>query len=100
MHSTGSFIEDRRTFSEVNWGHRTVVYAKLANDMNTVQWNSFYKGLAYTDQFHEKLKEFGRPAEHWTDDPNEYFVVGSDPVDGEAVVEDKERDEEPGEGSS
>jgi len=27
----------------------------------------------------DKLKEFSKPAEQWTDDPDEYIIVGSDP---------------------
>ena len=29
------------------------------------------------------LKEFSKPAEPWTDNPDEYFIVGSDPLEEE-----------------
>ena len=89
MHSTGSFIDDRRPFSEKNWGHRTVIYAKLAKDMNTLQWNSFYAGLGYAGEIQQKMKECSRPVEHWTDNPDEYFIVGSDPVEEEGEEEEE-----------
>ena len=83
MHSTGYFVEDKLPFSEKFWGHRTAVYIKLATQLSPSQWNSFYGGLKYTEGVQEKLKEFSRPVEHWTDDPEEYFVVGSDPAEAE-----------------
>lgn len=79
MHSTGHFVEDKRAFSEKLWGHRTAIYIKLAKQLSNSQWNSFYAGMAYTEGIHEKFKEFRQPVEHWTDDPDEYFIVGSDP---------------------
>ena len=81
MHLTGTFIMDGRPFSDNNWGHRTAVYAKLARDMTDSQWNKFYAGLGYTEAIKEKLKECSKPVQHWTDNPDEYFIVGSDPVE-------------------
>ena len=43
----------------------------------------------------EKLKEFSRPVEHWTDNPDEYFIVGSDPAEeevGSDLVEEEGSD--------
>jgi len=83
MHSTGYFIEDKRPFSEKFWGHRTAVYVRLGKQLSASQWDSFYAALGYTEGVQEKLKEFSRPVEHWTDDPEEYFIVGSDPAEAE-----------------
>ena len=94
MHSTGTFILDGRAFSEVNWGHRTPVYAKLAGDMTDSQWERFYAGLGYTEAINEKLKECSRPVQHWTDDPNEYFIVGSEPAEGDEDGQEDEQDKQ------
>jgi len=83
MHSTGFYIKDERAFSEKFWGHRTAIYVKLAKEISDSRWDSFYAALAYTEGVHEKMSEFSRPVEHWTDNPDEYFIVGSDPVDAE-----------------
>ena len=79
MHSTGYFIEDKQPFSEKFWGHRTAIYIKLAKELTASQWNSFYAGLEYSGNIHEKMDEFSKPVEHWTDNPDEYFLVESDP---------------------
>ena len=81
MHSQGFFIKDRRSFSEKNWGHRTVIYLKLANDMTATQWARFYSMLRVHEDIQDKLEESGEPAEKWTDDPNKYFIAGSDPAE-------------------
>ncbi|KAF9641975.1 hypothetical protein BDM02DRAFT_3133425 [Thelephora ganbajun] len=80
MHSTSWFIEDKCPFSEKFWGHQTAIYVKLMKELSTSQWNTFYTGLGYTEGVHEKLNEFSRPVKRWTDDPDEYFIVGSDPA--------------------
>ena len=83
MHSTGIYIEDRKPFSKNGWMHRTSIYLKLINSLTEAQWTSIYGSLSLVEDVHEKLKEFSRPVERWTDDPNEYTVVGSDsPEDG------------------
>ena len=82
MHSTGYFVKDKRPFSEKFWGHRTAIYLKLVTGLPDSRWDSFYAALAYTEDIHEKLSEF-RPVEHWTDNPDEYFIMGSDPVEAE-----------------
>ena len=81
MYSTGHFIQDKRPFSEKYWGHRTKIYVKLAKQLLPAQWKAIYGGLDYSAGYQESLREFSRPVEHWTDDPEEYFIVGSDPVD-------------------
>ena len=83
MHTLGCFIKSHRPFSEKGWGHRTAVYLKLAKDMTTAQWTGFYDALRVHEDIQDKLKEFSKPAEQWTDDPNEYFIVGSDPAEEE-----------------
>ena len=83
MHSTGYYIKDERPFSEKFWGHRMVIYIKLAKELSDSRWDGIYAGLAYTEEIHKKLRECSKPVEQWTDDPNEYFIVGSDPVDAE-----------------
>ena len=83
MHSTGFYIKDERAFSEKFWGHRTAIYVKLAKEISDSRWESFYMALAHTEEVHEKMSEFSKPVEHWTDNPDEYYIVGSDPVDAE-----------------
>ena len=73
----------KHPFSEKFWGHRTVVYVKLAKELSDSQWDSFYAGLELAEGVEGKRKEFSRPVEHWTDDPEEYFIVGSDPAEAE-----------------
>jgi len=79
MHSTGYFIEDSRPFSEKVWGCRTAIYLKLAHEMTATQWGKFYDMLRVHEDIQEKLKDYNKPAEHWTDDPEEYFIIESDP---------------------
>ena len=83
MHSTGYYIKDERPFSEKFWGHRTAIYIKLAKELSDSRWDGFYAALAYTEGFHEKQSEFSKPVQRWTDDPDEYFIAGSDPADAE-----------------
>lgn len=93
MHSTGTFIRDQRAFSENNWGHRTAVYAKLAGDMTPSQWDSFYAGLGYAGHISDKLKECSQPVQNWTDDPDEYRIIGSDPVEEDEAMDEGHEDE-------
>ena len=86
MHSTGTYIQDKRPFSEKFWGHRTAIYVKLVKDLSITQWNNFYAGLGFAGEMEEKFNEFSRPVEHWTDNPDEYFIAGSDPVEGEGEI--------------
>jgi hypothetical protein len=81
MHSTGMFIDDGRPFSEKVWGARTAIYVKLAQEMSAPQWGKLYGMLRVNEEMLEELKEHSKPIEHWTDDPEEYFIVGSDPTD-------------------
>jgi hypothetical protein len=81
MHTEGYFIRDHHSFSEKHWGNRTTIYLKLANDMTPAQWARFYGMLRAHENILDKMEEYGKPAEKWTDDPNEYFIVGSDPLD-------------------
>ena len=83
MHSTGWFIEDKRPYSEMFWGHRMVIYVKLAKELSSSQWDSFYAALGYSEGVQDKLGEFSKPVEHWTDNPDECFIVGSDPAEME-----------------
>jgi len=83
MHSTGYYIKDDCPFSEKFWGHRTTIYIKLAKELSDSRWDGIYVGLAHTEDVHEKLREFSKPVEQWTDNPNEYFIVGSDPTEAE-----------------
>lgn len=81
MHSTGYYIEDKHPFSDKLWGRRTAVYLKLAKELSASQWDGLFGGLEYTKDVHEKLDEFSRPVENWTDNPDEYSIVASDPPD-------------------
>ena len=81
MHSTGYFIKDERSFSEKWWGHRTVIYIKLAKELSTSRWNGINGALASAKALQDKLKESSKPVERWTNDPEEYFIVGSDPAE-------------------
>ena len=47
--------------------------------MTAGQWAGFYGMLRVHKDIQDKMDEFGKPAEQWTDDPNEYFIVASDP---------------------
>jgi len=51
--------------------------------LSVPQWNNFYAALGVAGEVQEKLKDFSKPVEHWTDDPDEYFIVGSDPAEAE-----------------
>ena len=84
MHSTGYYIEDKRPFAEKTWGHRTAIYVKLAKGLSHSQWTGIFGGLEYTQGLQEKLNEFSKPVENWTDNPEDYFIVLSDPPDTEA----------------
>ena len=77
-HSIGHFVEDPRPFSEKAWGHRTPIYLKLAKKMSAAQWAGFYGMLHTHEKIKNQLEEYSKPAEQWTDDPDEYFIVGSD----------------------
>jgi hypothetical protein len=81
MHTLGFFIKSRDSFSEKFWGHRTPVYVKLVKDMTAAQWARFFDMLRVHEKIEDKLKEFNKPAEQWTNDPEEYFITGSDPID-------------------
>ena len=81
MHSLGFFVKGCDSFSEKSWGHRTPVYLKLAKDMTASQWARFYGMLRVHENIQDKLKEFNKPAEQWTNDPDEYFITGSDPTE-------------------
>jgi len=80
MYLAGHFIQDKRPFSKKFWGHRTAIYVMLAKQLKALQWNKIYAALKYNEGYQERLKVFSQPVEHWTDDPEEYFIVGSDPA--------------------
>ena len=67
MHSTGYYIEDKRPFAEKTWGHRTAIYVKLVKGLSHSQWTRIFGGLEYTQGLQEKLNEFSKPVENWTD---------------------------------
>jgi hypothetical protein len=69
MHTLGFFVKGLVLFSEKSWGHRTPVYVKLANDMTAAQWVRFYDMLRVHEKIEDKLKEFNKPAEQWTNNP-------------------------------
>ena len=81
MHLTGYFIKDDRPFSEKFWGHRTAIYSKLVNGLSSSKWDGFNGALAHTQGLRDKLKECSKPVERWTDDPEEYFIMASDPAE-------------------
>jgi len=83
MHSTGYFIKDKRSYSEKFWGQRTAIYVKLAKEMSASQWNNLYAAIRFAGGVQDKLEEFSKPVQHWTDDPDEYFIMGSDPAEAE-----------------
>ena len=62
---------------------------KLVGELTNSRWGGFYAGLAFSQDVQEKLSECSKPVETWTDDPNEYFIVGSDPVEEESVEEEE-----------
>ena len=81
MHSTGYFVKDERPFSEKFWGHRTAIYIKLVKELSDSKWRGFNGALASCKSVQDQLKEYSRPVERWTDDPEEYFIMGSDPAE-------------------
>ena len=81
MHLTGYFIKDNCPFSEKVWGHRTAIYLKLANHLSNSKWDGFNGALAHAQGLQNKLKECSKPVERWTDDPEEYYIMASDPVE-------------------
>jgi hypothetical protein len=48
--------------------------------MTAAQWARFYDTLRVHEKIEDKLKEFKKPVEQWTNDPEEYFITGSDPI--------------------
>ena len=56
---------------------------KLAKEMSAAQWAQFYSMLRAHEKIQDGLKEFSKPAKPWTDNPNEYFIAGSDPLEEE-----------------
>ena len=83
MHSTGYFIKDERAFSEKWWGHRTTIYIKLVKELSNSRWNGINGALASAKDLLDKLKKASQPVVRWTNDPEEYFIVGSDPAEPE-----------------
>ena len=83
MHSTSYYIKDYHPFSKKFWGHRITIYIKLTKELSDLWWDGTYAGLVHAEDIHEKLREFSKPVEQWTDDPNEYFIAGSDPTKAE-----------------
>ena len=77
MHTLGFYVKDHRSFSKKAWGHRTPIYLKLAKNMSATQWAQFYSMLHVHKKIEDGLKEFSKPAEPWTNNPDEYFIVGS-----------------------
>jgi hypothetical protein len=77
MHTLGMFVMGD-PFSEKACGSRTDVYLKLANDMTVTQWAGFYGMLRVHEDIQGRLKECNKPAEQWTDDPEEYLIMESD----------------------
>ena len=83
MHSTGYFFEAKRSFSEKHWGHRTAIYVNLIQQLSKSQWEGFYAEMMGTVRTQDAIDEFRKPVEQWMDNPKEYFILGSDPVDME-----------------
>ena len=83
MHSSGFLIKSRHSFSEKSCGPQTAIYLKLANDMTAAQWAGFYGKLRVHEGIQDSLEEDSKPAGQWTDDPDQYFIVGSDPLEEE-----------------
>ena len=81
MHSTRYLIDDKWPFSDKSWGHRTAIYIKLVTELSTSQWIGFYRSLEHTENVDEKMREFSKPVENWSSDPNSYHMVASDPPD-------------------
>ena len=49
--------------------------------MTPSQWDRFYAGLGTTGEISEKLRECSQPKQNWTNDPEQYRIIGSDPVE-------------------
>ena len=80
MHSTGHFIKDNCPFPEKFWGHQMAIYVKLTKGLSSSKWDGFNGTLAFAQGFQDKLKECSKPVKCWTDDPDEYFIIVSDPA--------------------
>ena len=68
MHSTGYFIEDKRSFSEKFWGHRTAIYIKLVMEPSDSRWGSFHAALSYSEDVQEKVErvqQASRDLDQW-----------------------------------
>jgi hypothetical protein len=89
MHSTGYFIQDDHSFSEQSWGTRTAIYVKLANDLSDLQWKVIYEAMHSAEVTQERISRLSRPVENWTDNPDNYHVVASDPPDTEEQLEEE-----------
>ena len=85
MHSTSKFIQDKCLFSKKNWGHHTAIHVKLVKSFSKSNWANFYLALSFAGDMQEKLKEFSHPVEHWTNNPDEYFLMESDPIEEEQL---------------
>ena len=83
MHSTGYFIKDECLFSEKFWGHQMAIYIKLVKELSSSRWNGFNGALANAKNIQDKLKECSKPVERWSNNPEEYFIVGSNPAEPE-----------------
>ena len=46
--------------------------------MTSAQWVVFYCMLRVHEDIQEQMEEFSKPAKRWTNDPDEYFIMGSD----------------------
>ena len=57
------------------------IYIKLVKELSDSKWRGFNGTLASCKDVQDKLKEYGRPVEHWTDKPEEYFIMGFDPAE-------------------
>ena len=93
MHPLGLHIKDSGSFSRKSWGSRTPIYLKLAKDMSPAWWAWFYAMLCVHEGIQGKLKEFSKPAERWVNNADEYFIVRSDPAEGEEGGDDENEQE-------
>ena len=61
-------------------GTQDSYYIKLVNELSASKWSGFNRALETSQSIQDQLDEY-RPVERWTDDPEQYFIMGSDPAE-------------------
>ena len=83
MYKSGVFVPDSTAFCEKDWGKDTAIYLKLINELSESRWEAIYSALKTTADLVNGLKEYSKanPDRLEQDNPEEYHIQDSDPVD-------------------